>query len=669
MKIITFTAPIELQAARDDDRKGPRTCTMTAYTGGPMRIAGWDAPVVVDISGMRGRGKSRPLLRDHNARAVVGHGVANGDTTLTVEGVMSGAGPDAAEVIAASDNGFPWQCSIGASVEKDVFIPAGKTGRANGQEFEGPVYIARKTTLSEISFVALGADDNTSASIAASAARSTEETITMDFEKWLEALGFQVADLTADQQAKLQAKYDAEQKAATPPAPPPAEPPKIEASVVPQVQSDIAAARKAAADEVKRIQAIRALDGIGDHPDIEAKAIEDGWEPIKAELALLRAARPKPPAVWGGRKAPTARILECAIRMGSGDDERMLLSRYGEEVMEAAHPHRGLGLKGVIHAACALDGRPVPTPFSSERDLIATGFSTATLPTLLGNTANKVMMDAYSALPSVAKRVARKLSANDFKTHTGAMLTGDFTMEKIGASGQLEHAQVDDDSFTYSVNTYGRIFGITRQMLKNDDLGAFMDVPRMLGRGAALAIEKAFWTLVLANTGSYFASGNSNLITTALGSAGLEDAVEKFLKQTDPDGEPISLMPKYLVVPPELKVTADELYVSTNINTGGSSSTDKVPNRNVFAGKYEPLATPYLSNTGITGYSTTGWYLFGDPADIPAFGIAYLDGQENPTVEDAPLSSDILGQAWRGYIDFGVCQINHRGAVKSTGAG
>jgi len=191
-----------------------------------------------------------------------------------------------------------------------------------------------------------------------------------------------------------------------------------------------------------------------------------------------------------------------------------------------------------------------------------------------------------------------------------------------------------------------------------------------LGRGAGLALEDAFWTLVLANTGTYFGSGNGNYISgasTALASAALSSAVEKFRKQTDPDGHPIKLSPKFLVVPPELEATADELFVSRNLIYGGATAA-KQGEANIHANKYEPLCSPYLSNSSYSGYSTTAWYLFGDPADIPAFGIAYLDGNEAPVVEDAPLESDILGQAWRGYFDFGVCQINHRGAVMSKGA-
>jgi len=144
--------------------------------------------------------------------------------------------------------------------------------------------------------------------------------------------------------------------------------------------------------------------------------------------------------------------------------------------------------------------------------------------------------------------------------------------------------------------------------------------------------------------------------------------VEKFRKQTDSDSKPLSATPKFLLVPPEEEVTADELFVSTNNNTGGAATTDKVPNRNTFAGKYEPLVSAYLSNSAMSGYSTTAWYLLADPMDIPVIEVAFLNGNQSPIVESADVDFSTLGTQMRGYFDFGVTKQDYRGGVKSKGA-
>ena len=93
-----------------------------------------------------------------------------------------------------------------------------------------------------------------------------------------------------------------------------------------------------------------------------------------------------------------------------------------------------------------------------------------------------------------------------------------------------------------------------------------------------------------------------------------------------------------------------------------------MPGANTFFGLAEPIVSPYLSNGNYSGYSATAWYLFGTPSDVAAFGIAYLDGKETPTIETADTDFNTLGTQHRGYFDFAVCQIDEKGAVKAAGA-
>jgi hypothetical protein len=147
--------------------------------------------------------------------------------------------------------------------------------------------------------------------------------------------------------------------------------------------------------------------------------------------------------------------------------------------------------------------------------------------------------------------------------------------------------------------------------------------------------------------------------------------VQKFLEQKDQDGKPIGVVPRFLVVPPALKVTADELFTSRTFQVGGGSTTasDRVTTANALYGIYEPITAPWLGTEGgLTGVSDTHWYLFGDPRDVAAFGIAYLDGIESPTVEQVDQPANVLGVAMRSWLDFGVCAVDHRGAVRSAGA-
>ncbi len=261
---------ISLQAAEAADEGKPplRKFSMVAYTGGAMKLGGWPYPVVVDLAGMRVTRKARPILKDHDRGSIVGHtdDIAVSDSRLEVAGVISGVGSTAQEVIATSENGFPWQASLGASADKVVFIPEGKTASANSREFKGPVYIARKSTLGEVSFVALGADDDTQARIAAG--QSEDEDFDSD----------ELDDVEGEEESELE-PVNASLETASKTKPKPR-------------NGFVAKMRIEAAAESKRIAGIRRVCA-GKHPEIEARAIEEGWSVTKTELAVLRIERPK----------------------------------------------------------------------------------------------------------------------------------------------------------------------------------------------------------------------------------------------------------------------------------------------------------------------------------------------------------------------------------------
>ena len=160
---ITEWNTVEATDAAAGDKPALRRFAMTAYTGGAMALAGWPHPVVIDLAGLQVSAKGRPILKDHNRNLIVGHTDSIGiiGSTLQVAGVISGAGPVAREIVDSSRNGFPWQASIGAIAQNIEFVARNKSASANGRTFDGPVHIVRKSGLGEVSFVALGADENT----------------------------------------------------------------------------------------------------------------------------------------------------------------------------------------------------------------------------------------------------------------------------------------------------------------------------------------------------------------------------------------------------------------------------------------------------------------------------------------------------------------------------
>jgi hypothetical protein len=679
-KIIAIAAPVSIAAAAGEgETKGPRSFEVLAYTGGALEVDAFDLPIVVDLKGLKTTNSLVANL-DHVPSQRVGHVTDKkiDGSNLVLSGLMSAATQWREEVVASADSGFGWQASIEARPTKVVPVAAGKTVEVNGQQFTGPLYVARQSTLRGFAFVSHGADDNTRVTIAATAASLKEKSMEPKFVEWIEAMGFDAESLTDSQRDGLLANFKGLHKAAEKPKGKTQE----EASL-----DTILAAQKAERERIKAIGLLteKYLDENPQSPFevIEAmsrEAIEDKLDPEKFELKLLRATRPQGHTVMRGKREEKLndKVLEAAIcltgRLAGVE------SKFDEQTLDAADRNfrNGLGVQELLLIAAQRNGytgRSVSDVRSvlqyAFTDIKATGFSTISIPGILSNTANKFLLEGFMGVDQSWREVSSTRSVRNFQAHTTYSLTGAFEYEKVGAGGELKHGTIGEETYTNQADTYGKTLAITRKDIVNDDLGALTAVPRRLGRGAGLALNTIFWTEFMADASTFYTTGRGNYFeggTTNLQSSSLKTAVEYFLKQTDPDGKPLGVMPTILLVPPEVKSLADELYVSTNINTGGAASTEKVPNANVFANKYRPVCSPYLSNTSFTGYSTTAWYLLASPADMSVIEVAFLNGRDTPIVETAEADFSTLGIQMRGYHDFGVNKQEYRAAVKSKGA-
>jgi len=692
---ITGAGDVEIEAAAGEESI-PRF-TMVAYTGAPMRPGGWhaEAPIVLDIGGMqKPPGGRMPIHRGHDANRIVGHSESiQGGTKVIVKGVISANNEHAAEVVGSSRNQFPWQASVGARlIGQPEYVSEGRSVVVNGQKFRGPVYVARKWSLQEASFVSLGADGATSA-IAAEDTR-------MDYGKWLEAQGFVASELSETQQEVLRAAYEASNapEPVAEPAAPAAAPVAAAPVLDPQaINATIAHAVQAAVSRQTLIGSV-----LGAHPQLAAKAVRENWDEDRmrneAELATLRASYSRGPAIHVSQRAEGAEAqkqVEAAMYVAGGiGTESDAVRTYGEQTVEAAHRNlpRAAGLRYLIHETIrasggyahpgVMDDDTIRAAFQADRDLRASsGFSTLSLSGTLSNLANKMLLRAYNEVPSVVRRFCRTVPHSDFKTHTKYRVTTPGELDKLGPTGEIKHTELDEDTYSNQIETFARMMALTRQMMRNDDLGAFLQIPAMFGRMAARTHEKSVFSVLLDNTDSFFnaapaassgyksnalaAGSSSNLSVTSLASA-----ETLFWSQEDKHGNPIDLVPSILLVSPSKYRDATNLLTRTTVTVAGDPTTGKqMEIGNEFVGQFEPVMSPYVSAASLTGNSTTKWWLFAAPsADVAVIEIAYLDGRQAPTIESAETDFNTLGMQWRAYWDWGVAKQDRRAGVYSPGA-
>lgn len=662
---IKIQALAEVEAAADGTPRLPRF-EMLAYTGGPMRIGGWRWPVIVDLAGLGIPSQNRPIRFGHDMQSGVGHTdtlqIDNG--RLLAKGTVSRDTAAAKEIVTSARNGFPWQASIGASVEEYEFIKPEQKVLVNGREFMGPVNVVRKSTLGEISFVDLGADGQTSASVAATATPQTQEISEME-----DSITIGATAQPASPPMGVAANT------ATPAHVPPPAPTAPEGVSGELPGTNIVVRMRAeAAAEATRINAIRRRCA-GKHPELEARAIREGWDDMRTELEMLRENRPTAPAVQvRASHGVTGNLLEAACMLTAKLEQ--VENLFDDQTLDAASKRfrGGIGLQELLLEAAWANGytgrnfrdsRAV-LRFAFQPELEA-GFSTIDIGGILSNVANKFLLEGFFAVERTWRNICAVRNVSDFKAVTSYRLIGKDQYEQVLPGGEIKHGTLGNETYSNKADTYGLMLSIDRRDVINDDLGAITTVPRKLGRGSGLKINDVFWAEFLKNS-DFFKEANNNFLTgaaTGLGIDGLTAAEVAFMDQVDSDNKPIGIMPAILLVPTSLSAMGTQLFKALEFRD--NTANKSYPINNPHQGKFRVEVSRYLSNKQYEGYSSKAWYLLADPADLPVIEVALLNGQEAPTIETAEADFSVLGIRCRGYHDFGVSKQDPRGGVKSKG--
>ena len=665
---LTATASIELVAASDSEQSPLPRFQMTAYTGGSMRIAGWRHPVVVDLAGLNIPSQTRPIRFGHDVGSGVGHtdSIRIDGGRLVATGAISRDTAAAHEVVSSSKKGFPWQASIGTSVEDFEFVQSGQRVLVNGKTVEGPVNVIRRATLGEISFVDLGADSQTTASVAAQAVPDGSSS-TNHNESELSAMN-------GDTDTPIHPRSGSQDESAVEAPEVPGNNSTTDAVANPNLSVD--AIRAQAVAETQRITEVRRICG-SQHPQIESQAIRDGWDTTRTELEVLRASRPKGPTVLTGRSAshaPSGHVLEaaCMLTANLPDLERM----FDEQTLDTASRRfrGGIGLQELLLEAAWANGYNGRN-FRNSREVlryafnnsVEASFSTIDVSGILSNVGNKFLLEGFFSVERTWRNITAIRNVSDFKTVTSYRLVGKDQYEQVAPGGELKHGTLGEEQYANKADTYGLTLSIDRRDIINDDLGAITTIPRKLGRGSGLKINDVFWSTFL-NNSSFFKADNKNYLTggsTALSIDGLTSGETAFMDQVDADGKPIGIMPAILLVPTSLSAVGTTLWKSLEIRD--TSASTKYPVANPHQGKFRVEVSRYLANSQYTGNSTKAWYLLSDAADLPVIETAFLNGQESPTIETAEADFNVLGIQMRGYHDFGVALQDPRGGVKAKG--
>ncbi len=186
-------------------------------------------------------------------------------------------------------------------------------------------------------------------------------------------------------------------------------------------------------------------------------------------------------------------------------DPETVNARFGEALFARSHPDHELSaparqfahmtIPEIARETLRRNGTSV-SGLSTETVLTRALHSTSDFPLILGNAVNREMMAAYNEAPSGVRPLAKQSTARDFRLKRKLQLGQAPELEKVGEAGEFKSGTIAEGGESYRIETFGKIFGITRQAMVNDDLGALNEIPQKMGL-AARAFENDFLVKML----------------------------------------------------------------------------------------------------------------------------------------------------------------------------
>lgn len=350
-----------------------------------------------------------------------------------------------------------------------------------------------------------------------------------------------------------------------------------------------------------------------------------------------------------------------------------LLARAGvaDKATRTAAQTAGMGgLKLLDLARGSLDRAGVKHRHMSQMEVVGAAFtqSTSDFPVLLENAMHKALQGAYAIAPDTWSRFCTTGSVSDFRAHHRYRLGSFGNLDPLTELAEYTNKTIPDGEKTsISIGTRGNIINLSRQAVINDDLGAFIGLAAMLGRAARRTIEDTVYDLLAENSGlgptlgdglTLFHANHGNIGTGAAISVAALDADRVLMAtQTDISGNDfLDLRPSVLLIPIGLGGTARVI----NGAQYDPDTANKLQRPNMVNGLFSDIVdTPRLSGTRR--------YLFAEPSVAPVIEVAFLDGNQEPYIEQE-MGFTVDGTRYKVRLDFGVAAIDYRGAVTNAGA-
>lgn len=319
-------------------------------------------------------------------------------------------------------------------------------------------------------------------------------------------------------------------------------------------------------------------------------------------------------------------------------------------------------------------------------ELIQESGSTSDFGAYLADKASKRLMVGYEDAPSSWRQFTRIYSVPDFKPISFVRI-GEMAEPLVVKEGApyVDSPLSELPGPQVSVETWGRLFSLSRKAIINDDLNQLRDRPAGMGRAMARKMASTGIVLLESNPNTYdgnptFSVAHKNLTTGLFSEETIGAMITKLRRQTDDNGLRLALRPQAAIIPPELELRAALIQQSTTVPLAGyaPASTRTVPlsfgmgDRNVIQTAIPTwIVEDYLTDPD-------DFYVTADPNVAPFLAKGFLMGKQTPDLflKDPGMRS-VLGTSdpysmvydeieWKSRHEWGDAVLDWRGAQKAA---
>ena len=642
--------PIQTRAmfAPQSINEEDKTARFTATTEQPAMVWDWERfDVINEVLRMDGvvlpKSGQVPLLDSHSRESVQnilgsarGFDFGERDGHDSLETIVRFADDEASQsAFAKVKAGHLTDVSVGYRVLESTWVPDGERAIIDGRDYAGPIKVAKKWELKEVSLTPIGADN--------------------------------LAKVRSEYQRKISEAQAEEVNTIT-------EEIVMEKDTVLTAEDLGRAQSEAITQERTRCMGIREKCKEAKLDDLADGMIQRGITVQEATDELFKAMVKASPEPVGDRRIEIGADEADKFRAAAADGLMLRAGMSPEKPAPGATDFRGVDMAEVIRRCMERAGVPEARSIAGNRSRIASlavragTMSTSDFSNIFSAVLNKTLLKAYNEVPATWRAWVNVVSTSDFKTLYGMSLSEAPNLELVREGGEYEFKSLSDKQESYRPFKYGEILPLTWEMIINDDLRAFTRIPMLLGAATRRKEADLVYELLssgnnnhgptLSDAAQLFGTGTTrkNLLQTgkAINAANLDAGRQLMRAQTGLKGARLNIAPKYLIVSPKNEMTAQVLLTSAG-NTTAELNAGVV---NPMQGAFQAIVESRLLDWD----SGEAWYMVADPSQVDTFECAYLDGYQQPQIEtEAEFVRDVI--SWKVRHVFGVGCMDHRGMV------